>query len=87
MSLLAQAKDLEQEKPKAARWEPKETDITWGQHFRSLDDARRHEYLAACRPVVSRDADGELVTKMDAFLWEHSGNKGIVSRQTERTRG
>lgn len=75
MALLADAKALEATESVAAHWEERATDITRGQHFRALDADLQRQHMASWRPVVWRDADGEIGVKMDAFLAEHTWNK------------
>lgn len=74
-SLWDEIERLENADRKPAHWVERETGITRGQHFRSLDDDARRAYMAGWHPVAGpRDADGDIIIRMDAFQFERSTN-------------
>jgi hypothetical protein len=57
-------------------WDEIERDITRGEHFASLDDDARREYLERWRPVA-RVEDGQVLIDLDAYTDEHGVKIGL----------
>lgn len=67
---MREAAELEKQRSTQPHWREKETKITRGDHFRSLDSDAQREYLQKWRPVT-RMENGRVLVDLDAFTAEH----------------
>jgi DNA invertase Pin-like site-specific DNA recombinase len=67
---MQEAAELEKQPSTRPHWRQKETKITRGQHFLSLDSAAQREYLQKWRPVARLEG-GRVLIDLDAYTAEH----------------
>jgi DNA invertase Pin-like site-specific DNA recombinase len=73
---MKDAAELEKQPSTRPHWDEVERDITRGEHFASLDDDARREYLKRWRPVA-RVEDGRVLIDLDAYTDEHGVKIGL----------